>query len=189
MSQHLISTPLELAICDKCKAYVFQCQVAGIRTIVDCGFLDGMADVRRRLMMGRTVYRMIHGRKLAVFGPLSTKGSGYLVDHWCCPGTTGAANVPRDETPRPPLAPVTPSPALGLPSAPVSGSQGRSGLPIMKPVSSATSRSRATRATRPRTDPKPTRCDICRELIRHDTPDVWSIEYDGRLVYARHDSC
>src|SRR5688572_3176508 len=89
----MLNTALELATCDKCKAYVFTCHVGGMRTIVDCAALDGMDDVRRRLMMGRRVYRILAGRKLAVFGQLSTKGDGYLVDHWCTAGTTGAQPV------------------------------------------------------------------------------------------------
>jgi hypothetical protein len=185
----VLNTSLELAQCEKCNAFVFTCHVGGIRVIVDPGPLDGMDDVRRRLMMGRRVYRILPGRKLAVFGQLSTKGDGYLVDHWCTPGVAGVRKLPVEDAPRPPQAPVTPSAGPGLPSAPVSGSQGHTGLPIMSPVSSAEFPSRATRATRPRTDPKPTRCDICRGLITHDMKDVWSIEYDGRLVYARHDSC
>lgn len=184
----MLNTAMELAVCDKCKAHVFMCHVGGIRVIVDPIPLDGMEDVRRRLMMGRKCYRILDGRKLAIFAPLSTKGHGYLADHWCSPGTVGARKVPLADV-GPPQAPVTPPAGFVHPTAPASGSQGRSGVPIMNPVSSADPRSRATRATRPPTDPKPTRCDICDEVIRHDTPDVWSIEYDGRLVYARHDSC
>lgn len=184
----MLNTALELATCDKCKAYVFTCHVGGMRTIVDCAMLDGMEDVRRRLMMGRRVYRILPGRKLAVFGQLSTKGDGYLVDHWCTPGTVGAQPVPLAAV-GPPQAPVTPSPALGPPSAPDSGSQGHTGPQTTIMDSSSGPRSRATRAIRPRTDPKPCRCDTCGEIIRHDTPDAYSIEYDGRLVYGQHVAC
>ncbi len=188
----MLNTPLALANCDKCNAYVFVCHVGGIQVIVDTNPLDGMEDVRRRLMMGRTCYRILPGRKLAVFAPLSTKGSGYLADHWCTPGVTGARKVAVADGPRPHQAPVTPPAGFDHPTAPADGSQGRTGLPIMPTTIMASgdaSRSRATRATRPRTDPKPTRCDICREIITVHTPNVWSIEYDGRLVYGVHDSC
>lgn len=184
----MLNTALELATCDKCKAYVFTCHVGGLRVIVDCPPLDGMEDVRRRLMMGRRVYRILPGRKLAVFGRLSTQGSGYLVDHWCTAGTTGAQVVPTVAV-GPPQAPVTPSAAPSLPGAPVSGSQGHTGPSSPNTAYSAPSPSRATRATRPRSDPKPTRCDTCGEIIRHDTPDAYSIEYDGRLVYGQHVAC
>jgi hypothetical protein len=143
-------------------------------------------------MMGRTVYRILAGRKLAVFGKLSTKGDGYLVDHWCTPGVAGARKLPVEDTPRPLAAPVTPSAGPGLPSAPVSGSQGHTGLSIMDQPnqgSSSSPPSRATRAIRPRSDPKPTRCDTCKEIITVHTKDAYSIEYDGRLVYGQHVAC
>jgi hypothetical protein len=164
------------------------CHVGGMRAIVDCAPLDGMEDVRRRLMMGRSVYRILPGRKLAVFAPLSTKGDGYLAEHWCSSGTVGAKPVGTVAV-GPPQAPVTPSADHGPQSAPVSGSQGHTGPRVTIMDSSPSLPSRATRATRPRTDPKPTRCDICKELITCNTPNVWSIEYDGRLVYAVHDPC
>lgn len=188
----MLNTAMELAQCEKCNAFVFVCHVGGIQVIVDPAPLDGMEDVRRRLMMGRTCYRILPGRKLAVFAPLSTKGSGYLADHWCTPGVTGARKVPVEDGPRPPQAPVTPPAGFDHPTAPAGGSQGHTGLPIMETTimgSGDASRSRATRATRPRTDPKPTRCATCREIIRHDTPDAYSIEYDGRLVYGQHVAC
>jgi hypothetical protein len=195
VTQHLIDTPLELANCDKCKAYVFMCDVSGIRTIVDCAPLDGMDDVRRRLMMGRVVYRTLPGRKLARFSRDSTNAeSGYLADHWCTGGVTGARKVETVPV-GPPSAPATPGrhpDGFRHPDAPADGSQGRRGLPIMKTQrtdSSGAYPSRATRVNRPRSDPKPTRCDICREIITVRTPNVWSIEYDGRLVYGVHDSC
>lgn len=184
----MLNTAMELANCDKCNAFVMTCHVGGIRVIVDPGPLDGMEDVRRRLMMGRTVYRILAGRKLAVFGRLSTTGTGYLADHWCTPGTVGAKVVPTVDV-GPLQAPVTPSAAPGPQSAPVSGSQGHAGPRTTIMDSSNGPPSRATRATRPRSDPKPTRCDTCGEIVRHDTPDVWSIEYDGRLVYAQHVAC
>lgn len=182
----MLNTALELANCDKCEAFVFMCHVGGVRTIVDCAPLDGIEDVRRRLMMGRRVYRILPGRKLAVFAPMSTKGSGFLVDHWCTPGLAGAKPLPREDAPRPRQAPVTPSPALGRPSAPVSGSQGHTELSIMEATqdSSSSPRKAVKRAT-----PRPTRCATCNVLVKHDTPDVWSIEYDGRLVYAQHVEC
>lgn len=194
--QHLIDTPMELANCDKCKAYVFKCDVSGIRTIVDCGPLDGMDDVRRRLMMGRSVYRILPGRKLAQFAPLSTNTEGgYLVEHWCTAGTTGAKAVEVAPV-GPHQAPATPGGPKGgfhHPTVPGSGSQGHTGLPIMKtrPTdSSGASPSRALNAT-PRLSRhiKPTRCDTCGVVIHHDTPDVFSIEHDGRLVYAQHVAC
>lgn len=184
----MLNTAMELANCDKCNAFVFMCHVGGIRVIVDPQQLDGMDDVRRRLMMGRTCYRILPGRKLAVFAPLSTQGSGYLADHWCSPGTVGAKVVPTADV-GPPQAPAMPPDGSGPPSAPVSGSQGRSGPSSPNTASSAQPSSRATRATRPRSDPKPTRCATCREIIRHDTPDAYSIEYDGRLVYGQHVAC
>ena len=184
----MLNTAMELANCDKCNAFVFMCHVGGIRVIVDPQQLDGMDDVRRRLMMGRTCYRILPGRKLAVFAPLSTQGSGYLADHWCSPGTVGAKPVPTVAV-GPPQAPVTPSADHGPQSAPVSGSQGHTGPQTTIMDSSSGPPSRATRATRPRSDPKPTRCATCREIIRHDTPDAYSIEYDGRLVYGQHVAC
>lgn len=184
----MLNTAMELAQCDKCNAYVFMCHVGGIRVIVDPGPLDGMEDVRRRLMMGRTVYRILPGRKLAQFGQLSTKGSGYLADHWCSPGTVGARTVPVEAV-GPLQAPVTPSAGPGPLSAPVSGSQGRSGPSSPNTVSSAQPSRAATRATRPRSDPKPTRCDTCGEIITVHTKDAYSIEYDGRLVYGQHVAC
>lgn len=184
----MLNTSMELATCDKCKAHVFTCHVGGVRVIVDPIPLDGLEDVRRRLMMGRTCYRILQGRKLAVFAPLSTKGSGYLADHWCTPGTTGAQVVPQEAT-RPPQAPVTPSAMPGPPDAPERGSQGRSGPWSPNTAYSGRPSRAATPVTRPRTDPKPTRCDTCGGLIRHDTPDAYSIEYDGRLVYGQHVAC
>jgi hypothetical protein len=184
----VLTTPLELAQCDKCKAYVFSCHVGGMRAIVDPAQLDGMEDVRRRLMMGRSVYRILPGRKLAVFAPLSTKGDGYLAEHWCSPGTVGAQPVGTvDVGPR--QAPVTPSADHGPQGAPVSGSQGHTGPRTTIMDSSPSHPSRVGHATRPRTDPKPTRCDTCGEIIRHDTPDAYSIEYQGRLVYGQHVAC
>lgn len=184
----MLNTAMELAQCDKCNAYVFMCHVGGIRVIVDPAQLDGMDDVRRRLMMGRTVYRILPGRKLAQFGKLSTNGTGYLADHWCTAGTVGAQPVGTVAV-GPPQAPVTPSADHGPQSAPVSGSQGHTAIPTTIMDSSSGLPSRARHATRPRSDPKPTRCDICRELITCHTKDVWTIEYEGRLIYGVHDSC
>jgi hypothetical protein len=184
----MLNTAMELAQCEKCKAYVFRCHVGGLLTIVDPGPLDGMEDVRRRLMMGRDVFRIVPGRKLARFGPLSTKGDGYLAEHWCTPGHVRATVIPTEAV-GPLQAPVTPSAGPGLPSAPVSGSQGRTEPRTTIMDSSSGPPSRATRAIRPRTDPKPCRCDTCGEIIRHDTPDAYSIEYDGRLVYGQHVAC
>lgn len=192
--QHLIDTPMELANCDRCKAHVWKCSVSGLGVVVDVAQLDGMDDVRRRLMMGRTVYRILDGRKLAVFRPLSTRGAGFLVEHWCGPGVVGAKAV-ETVTVGPHQAPATPGrlpDGFHQPTAPADGSQGLTGLPIMKtqPMgSSDVSPSRAISASPRRSDPKPTRCDTCGVLVKHDTPDVWSIEYDGRLVYAQHVAC
>lgn len=192
--QHLIDTPMELATCDRCKAHVFKCWVSGVSTVVDIAALDGMDDVRRRLMMGRTVYRILDGRKLATFRRDSTKGNGYLADHWCGPGVVGAK--PVEVVPvGPPSAPATPGGPLGgfhHPHAPADGSQGHTATfdHARSPApSSSNPPSRAIRASHPRSDPKPTRCATCREIITVHTPDVWSIEYDGRLVYGQHVAC
>lgn len=194
--QHLIDTPLELANCDRCKAHVFKCDVSGLRTVVDCAPLDGMDDVRRRLMMGRAVYRILPGRKLAQFAPLSTNTEGgYLVEHWCGPGVVGAKAV-ETVTVGPHQAPATPGGPKGgfhHPTAPADGSQGHTGLPIMKTQPTGCSEASPSRAisANPHLSRhiKPTRCDTCGELITVDTPDAYSIEYDGRLVYGQHVAC
>ena len=186
----MITTPLELANCDRCKAYVFQCHVGGMRAIVDMGAI-AFGEIRARLIMGRTVYRQVPGRKLARFGRDSTQAVGdrYMVDHWCGTGVVGAKKVPTDTPVGPPSAPATPSPAPGRRDAKDHGSQGRTAvLDHSNPAGSSKSPpSRAPNATNRHI--KPTRCNVCRELITADTKNVWAIEHGGRLTYGEHDSC
>lgn len=183
----MITTPLEFSTCDRCKAYVFQCHVGGIRVITDMGAI-AFGEIRARLIMGLTVYRVVPGRKLARFGQDSTQAvdDRYMVAHWCGPGVVGAAKVPMDTPVGPPQALVTPSPVLGRPDARDHGSQGHTAVSSpagsSKPLPLA-----ALNATNRHI--KPIRCDTCGQLITVDTPDVWSMEYDGRLVYAQHDTC
>lgn len=140
--------------------------------------------------MGRTCYRILQGRKLAVFAPLSTKGSGYLADHWCTPGTTGAQVVPKADV-GPLQAPVTPSAGHDPRTAPGSGSQGRSEPWRPNTAYSGQPSRAATRATLPRTEKLPyinRVCDICRQMIGR-TPNVIGVEYDGRWMWVQHDEC
>jgi len=195
--QHLIDTPLELANCDRCKAYVFKCDVSGLRTVVDCAPLDGMDDVRRRLMMGRAVYRTLPGRKLALFAPLSTnRDSGYLGEHWGGPGVVGAKGVDTVAV-GPHRAPVTPGGPKGgfhHPHAPADGSQGRTATfdhARTQTPSSSNPPSRATHAKNRRSERLPyinRVCEICRVMIGR-THNVIGVQIGDRWAWVQHDEC
>lgn len=102
MTQHLIDTTPKLVTCTRCKAYVFACQVGGLKVAADLRPLDVEA-YRAAIIAGKATYDQIDqaGRphKLQARTASSTwpayDGRNVLADHMC---GTRSMNVTAVET-------------------------------------------------------------------------------------------
>ncbi len=187
-----MTTPLRLAQCQKCNAYVFNSNVAGIDTTVDPVKLETPEQIREALLAGKSLYRENSPKLLAYVGPrdaaqrIAQRLPMYATHACMVAGTVRTSQV--ELTPAgPPSAPATPGGRQGgyRPApAPVSGSQGLTGLPIMMGDCSETCPCRANRATR-----RPSRCAVCNKVIWGDEHGIVAIEYNERVVWACHESC
>jgi hypothetical protein len=110
VSRHLVTTDIELATCNRCKAYVFTSLVGGLRVSVDPAPLSTPESYREALLGGRATYRLSErsGRpyRLERETPGVERSGVVVAAHGCgCAGqdATGVEVVPLD----PLQAPVT----------------------------------------------------------------------------------
>lgn len=202
--QHLLDTPVALAQCDRCKAYVFQCSASGLRVIVDPAPLDGMNGVRDSLIAGKAVYRKIEAngilqRLTAHAIPLVVReGAHLLADHSCGPGLVGAADVEqRQEGPPAVACDVWRAQGWQPPATcPRVGADSRTGLlfgDVVAPKSCGVCEPPPFEPTHSIVECAPLeyinrRCPNCFEMIGR-TINVIGVKYDNRWVWVQHDSC
>jgi hypothetical protein len=187
---------IKLAQCTRCQAYVWSAQVSGILVAVDPAPLGSLGDVMGALGASRSVFevRSIGSKPQALrwLGAPGTQwepGGRHLVaSHGC--GAQPRDAVAVETTPQGPQeAPVTPGRHSGgfRPAhAPDSGSQGRTAA--RHPAgSSATRRSPATPANRPRFERiyRTLKCAECGETIKAGEQYVAIEHY--RYSWACHD--
>lgn len=180
-TQNLIDTEIKLGVCNRCKAYVFACQVSGLATAADPQPLD-VEQYRAALIAGRRTYDVIRqaGRPVRLrlrTASVPTSGCDIVAAHSC--GAHGMDATTVTEVPQ------------GPPGARASGT-GHQGPPCASSTPhTGSSRAAASGATRPASDhrwtPGPLRCDTCRNLIADQEP-YFGIEC-GTYRWAVHDSC
>jgi ferredoxin len=183
LTQHLITTDIKLSTCVRCGTYLFACTVDGLKVTADPAPLTVDA-YREALLAGlRTFDLLMQGGRpwrLVARGP-SSKAPGerdILGAHACGAHPMDAAKV--EEVPQnPPAAPVTRYKLVDgrhHRNAPAAASQGRQSPSPVIP---------AGYANRPRSEPRPFRCQRCRKLIAKGHA-WWSIEHPT-FRWAVHD--
>lgn len=189
-----ISTPVKLAQCQKCNAYVFSATVAGLNAVINPAPLAETDDVRAALLEGKSLYhvRMVGGKPQKAVSVIGTQvgesikhGVPLWAQHGCAAG--GTVRASRVEVPPvgPQRAPVTPGEGrdgFRHPTAPVGGSQGHR---------AKISKQELRDYFKPRhhagiVNPRPSRCIVCRGLLTGNEPDAVTIEYDGRIIWGYH---
>lgn len=171
MQDHLQDTEVKLSQCVRCEAYVFACQVSGLKTAVDPVPLDGIESHRAALIAGRTLFGLVEMRgrpwKLKPWHP--TTALPVLGSHACGAHGMDAVSV-REAAPVPPSAPVS-VPAGPAPSGALPGAQ--TGVQGFGAVSTVT----------PRRSERPPRCARCR---RRCEPGTYVGIDHARFKWAEH---
>lgn len=168
-------TPIVVATCNRCKAYVFACEVNGCKSAVDITPLDVEA-YRGALVSGRATYDQLEqaGRpwKLHARGPSSEwppfANRKVLGEHQC----TRGMNVTGFDVSEVP-APKAHATVTGTETSSLSH-----GAPVVA--------TRADSATRHLTKYVNYVCKRCGVMIGRDRTYV-GIEYNGRWLWAQHD--
>lgn len=162
--------------------------VSGIRTAVDPKPLDGTDELTDALIDKRDIYTHSTAGKLAMvplrlIGDAAASGYALYATHPCMAAGTVRSTPVEVAAEGPQQAPVTPGEPQGgfrPVAAPVSGSQGHTAKIKMADYW-GTSRNRANRVSL-----RPSRCILCKGIIRGDENNIVAIEYDGRIVWAYH---
>lgn len=188
-----ISSKIELGQCQKCKAYIFNCVVAGMNAAIDPVALRETADVRQALITGRSLYhvQMLGGKPNKAFNVIGSQvgksiehGSPLWAQHPCMAAGTVRASKVEAPPEGPQQAPVTPG---GLRDgfrpvrARVSGSQGHTAAQSMADYWGVSQRPARPAILRP------SRCAICRGLLTGKEKGATVIEYNGRIIWGMHD--
>lgn len=183
-----ISTPLEVAQCQKCQAYVLNAMVNGTRAMVDPVTIKTPEQIREALISQKELYGSHANKKLfPVFAKQVPQALGAGLALYATHGCAAAGTVRASKVEAPPQgpqrAPVTPGgPTDGFrhPTAPVGGSQGHTAKITMEDYWGL-SQSPARNVI-----PRPSRCCVCRKLLTGDEPGVTTIEYNGRIIWGMH---
>lgn len=187
MGQHIIDTQIKLAKCVRCGAYVFACDVAGLRVMADPEPLD--ADgVRAALCASLDVWRVLtvagrpHKLQKPSLGALSALDQHTLIaGHGCGVSGRDAARVEDVPVPKASASVTHGAPQAGHPrqSHPAPAVMSASSKAMTKDYPSV-----ARHATPPLSDSPCWECggDVTEE------PYV-GLSWDGTWEYLRHDEC
>lgn len=105
--QHLLDSKIKLSTCRRCEAYVFACDVSGLRVMADPGPI-GLDAVRGCLMASVDVYRLhsVAGKpdhmQLATVAQLGVTGAEWLQAHNCGTKSINSKRVEPVEVAPPP---------------------------------------------------------------------------------------
>jgi len=189
--QHLIDTPIKIATCNRCAAYVMACDVSGVRTMADPTPLGTPESLRDALLDGKAAYRVLHmaGKpwKLQSLNPLNMGESGTVVAAHDCGMATANNRREVEVVPEgPQSAPATRGrlPGGSHPATALAGAQ-----TATQGFSSETSKlpNRAKRANRPRSKWIYRNCEECGVVVGDS--DVIGVQLGDRWLYLRHDVC
>ncbi|MFF8831352.1 hypothetical protein [Streptomyces sp. NPDC015131] len=194
-----VDTPIRVAQCVRCQAYVFLCHSSGVRTTADPapvtrdGYVAALMSGRRvfdlQTQAGRPHKLFVRtrrstppafgpdGRQTGVHRPLGGalhQQRPVLAEHGCGANAMDAAKV--EELPDPPrTAPATPGARRG-------GSHQHGA-----PGSTAATPSRAGSANHRRSDERLPTCDICKRFIKNG--ETYAGIHHGSWIWAVHEEC
>lgn len=175
-------TEPKLAQCQKCNAYVFHCEVNGIRVMVDPA---PAPDALAALTQGKCLYVGFKNGsgQLTRLQPMRTLAEGLYAQHACTVAGV-VRGTPVEVAPeRPQQAPVTPGGhQVGFRPgpAPVWRSQGRTAK-ITTGASSGSLPSRAKPVTH-----HLFKCEVCNQPIYGYERNIVAIHHGERIVWAEH---
>lgn len=191
---HIIDTPIQLAQCTRCKAYVFTCESSGIKTTADPTPLNTVEEIRSALIDGRAIYRIFrlggkpHKLQRLTANSLAGK-TGVVADHGCGRKAMNRSIV-KPVAASPHQAPATLGGVSGgfPPPHALAGAQ-----TATQGFCSATSKppnpvTHATHHPSKRPDYVNYRCQRCRQLIGR-TRNVIGIQLGERWRWAQHAEC
>lgn len=209
-----MTTPMQLAQCEKCQAWVLTGQVAGINTTVNLGMLADDASIRDALLAGKSFYVEMSRKVLRYVPPKDLakeiKGNRcFYATHECMVSGTVRARV-AELTPAGTRTPVCDvwraqgwNPPRTCPRLVLAGSQGSQGdMGLLGHVPTSCNNCEPPPFERGETVPespytpitkccyrRPTRCRVCDKVITGDEDNIVAIEYDERVVWAYHVTC
>lgn len=208
MSDHLVDTPIRLAQCNRCEAYVYLAHASGVRAAADVAPAGRDAYIGA-LVAGRRTFDLVEAagrphklrtRRLDAQPPsydpngAQTAAEGrraVLVEHGC--GSHAQNAVRFTEVAQGPLqAPATPGERRGGTRPEPVHASGLTVEEIPRSPAGRASRPRSdvitVAGTRPRIAERPPRCDICNAYIGSDEL-FWGIQHGNTWYMAEHEDC
>lgn len=99
MGKHIIDTKIKIATCNRCKSYVFACEVAGLRTMADPKPVVDLAEARDALIAKRGLYKVLYvagkpTKLQTVTRDIPAHLGGIVAGHDCGSKNSSAIEVP-----------------------------------------------------------------------------------------------